>query len=129
MQIIIGKTAGFCFGVSNAIKNVEKSLKENKEEIYCLGELVHNKQVNEEMKKKGLIHVEKPEDAKNNLVIRSHGAKKDVYEKAKKINLKLIDVTCPKVLKIHNIVEKYSKEGSYIFLVNKKDHPETIRND
>lgn len=128
MQIIIGKTAGFCFGVSNAIKKVEEELK-NKNNIYCLGELVHNKQVNDDMEKKGLIHIDKLENAKKNMVIRSHGATKNTYEKANQLKLNLIDVTCPKVLKIHKIVEKYAKDNWYIFLINQKEHAETIRNN
>lgn len=128
MQIIIGKTAGLCFGVLNAVKKIEKSLKKTNL-MYCLGELVHNKQVNEEMKQKGLIYIEDLKDAKDNLVIRSHGATKVIYEKAKKLKLNIIDSTCPKVLRIHKIAEKYAKLETYIFLINQKNHPETIRNN
>lgn len=125
MEIIIGKNAGFCFGVSNAVNKTEEILNEN-EKIYCLGELVHNKQVIEELEKKGLSFIEKIEDAKDNVIIRAHGETIETYEKAKKLNLNVLDLTCPKVLKIHNIATEYAKKGYYIFLIGQKEHPETI---
>ena len=66
MEIIIGKTAGFCAGVMNAVKKAEKELqhKKNNEKIYCLGEIVHNKQVIEKLEEKGLQTVESIEQAK-----------------------------------------------------------------
>ena len=101
MEIIIGKTAGFCFGVSNAVEKTKKALKEKKE-ISCLGELVHNKQVTEELQQEGIDFINNIEQAKNNLIIRAHGEPKETYQKAKELNINIIDLTCPKVLKIHN---------------------------
>ncbi len=109
MEIIVGKTAGFCFGVSNAIDKTSKLLEEKKE-IYCLGELVHNKQVSKELENKGLIEIENIEDAKNSVIIRTHGVTKETYSKANNLNLELIDLTCPKVLRIHKLAEEYAKE-------------------
>ena len=70
MEIIIGKNAGFCYGVKNAVVNTEEQLKENKN-IYCLGELVHNKQVVEKLENSGLKIVDKLEDSKNKIIIRA----------------------------------------------------------
>ena len=125
MEIIIGKTAGFCFGVSNAVNKTSKEVENNKE-VYCLGELVHNNQVNKDLQDKGLKIIDNIESAKENVIIRSHGAIKSIYDKAKEMKLKVVDLTCPKVLKIHDIAKEYSKKGYYIFLVGKKTHPETI---
>lgn len=125
MDIIIGKTAGFCFGVKNAVDNTIEELKKV-EQVYCLGELVHNKQVTEELKNKGVIFIDNIEEARNNAIIRAHGIPKNVYEKAKDLNIKLKDLTCPKVLAIHKLAIKYSNENYYIFLVGQKTHPETI---
>ena len=125
-QIIIGKTSGFCYGVKNAVDYAHKELENSTEQVYCLGELVHNKTVTNNLKEKGLIFIENIEEAKGKTIIRAHGIKKDIYEKAKNLNLELKDLTCPKVLKIHDIVEEHSNQGYYIFLVGIPNHPETI---
>lgn len=125
MEIIIGKTAGFCFGVANAVNKTTKLLDEN-DSLSCLGELVHNKQVTNELQDKGLNIIEDVSDAKKNVIIRSHGVPKQVYEKGKELGLNIIDLTCPKVLKIHNIAEEYSQKGYYILLIGKSNHPEII---
>lgn len=125
MEIIIGKTAGFCFGVANAVNKTTKILSE-KDNISCLGELVHNKQVTKELETKGLKIIENLYEAKENVIIRSHGVEKETYDNAKKAGINVIDLTCPKVLKIHNIVEEYSDKGYYILLIGKTSHPEII---
>ncbi len=125
MEIIVGKTAGFCFGVENAVNKAEEALKWGKE-LYCLGELVHNKEVTQELESKGLTFIDNIERAKKNIIIRAHGEPKIIYKKAQKIGLNIIDLTCPKVMQIHNTAEKYAKEGYYIILIGQKNHPETI---
>ncbi len=125
MEIVIGKTAGFCFGVENAVKKTSKLLDENNS-MFCLGELVHNKQVTKELENKGLNIVEDIEQANKNIIIRAHGAEKQTYINAKNIGLNVIDLTCPKVLKIHQIAEEYINKGYYIFLIGNKKHPEII---
>lgn len=127
MEIIIGKTAGFCFGVKNAVDNTLEELKKEKE-VYCLGELVHNKQVTDELISKGAIFIDDIEQAKNKAIIRAHGVPQIVYEKAKELKIELKDLTCPKVFAIHKLAIKYSSENYYIFLVGQKAHPETIGN-
>lgn len=125
MEIIIGKTAGFCFGVKNAVDNTIEELNKG-EKAYCLGELVHNKQVTEELSSKGVIFIDNIEDAENKAIIRAHGVPTSVYEKANDLHIELKDLTCPKVLAIHKLAIKYSRENYYIFLVGQKTHPETI---
>lgn len=124
MKIIIGKTAGFCFGVSNAVKKANEALEKSKQ-ISCLGELVHNQQVNSELKKKGLNFIDNIEQATNKVIIRAHGEKKETYNQAKSLGVDIIDLTCPKVIKIHKIAEQYVKKGYYIFLIGHIEHPET----
>lgn len=126
MEIIIGKTAGFCYGVKRA---VEGSLKETSDkQIYCLGELVHNKQVMNEIEKQGIKLIEDINEVPNNskVIIRAHGVVKEIYEIAKEKNIELVDYTCPNVLKIHEVASKYKKENYYIFVIGNKTHPETI---
>lgn len=125
MEIIIGKTAGFCFGVANAVNKTQELLKEKKY-MYCLGELVHNKQVTEELKEKGLNIINNVEEAKQNVIIRAHGEPQETYDLANKLNINIFDLTCPKVLKIHNIAKEYSNKEFYILLVGAKNHPEII---
>ena len=127
MEIIIGKTAGFCYGVKNA---VEKSIEELKKDshVCCLGEIVHNKNVVKDLEQKGMKFIDKLEENKEKVktIIRAHGVTKNVYEDANNNNIKLIDLTCPKVLKIHKIVSDYNKKDYYIFVIGTKLHPETV---
>lgn len=125
MKIIVGKTAGTCYGVQRAIDEAMKEL-DKKGKLYCLGELVHNKQVTENLTKQGMTFIDNIEEAKNTVVIRAHGEPKSTYEKAKKMDVRIIDLTCPNVLKIHEIVEKFVLNDYYIFITGKNDHPETI---
>lgn len=124
MEIIIGKTAGFCFGVKNAVDNTLEEI-EKRDKVYCLGELVHNRQVTEELISKGVIFIDDITEANDHAIIRAHGVPASVYEKAKELQIELKDLTCPKVLSIHKLAIKYSKENYYIFLVGQKTHPET----
>lgn len=128
MDIILGKKAGFCYGVRRAVEDSQKQINQN-EKIYCLGELVHNKQVIEDLKEKGLIFIEELDEIKEDnskVIIRAHGIEKNIYNKAKEKGIKLIDNTCPNVLKIHKLAQDYKKEGYFIFLTGTKNHPENI---
>jgi len=126
MEIIIGKTSGFCYGVKNAVEQATQEVMLSNQNVYCLGELVHNKHVTNSLQEKGLIFIENIEQAKGKTIIRAHGVTKETYEKAKELKIELKDLTCPKVLKIHEIAKEYSKNNYYIFLVGIANHPETI---
>ena len=125
-NIEIGKYAGFCGGVNLCIKTLNDELEKNNEKIYCLGELVHNKDVVNNFKNKGVVFVDSIDEVPDNskLVIRAHGAEKHTYELAKAREMKILDLTCPKVAKIKEDVKEYINEESYIILVAKKNHPE-----
>jgi len=125
MEILVGKNAGFCFGVQNAVLKTKKEL-EYQHTISCLGELVHNENVLESLENKGLKTIEKLPEKNETVIIRAHGVGKDIYEESKKRNISLIDLTCPKVSKIHQIVEDYSKNGYYVLYIGISKHPETI---
>lgn len=125
MQIILGKTAGFCFGVQNAVNKTLEAT-ENNEKIQCLGELVHNTQITEMLINKGVEFIENIEEGKNKVIIRSHGVQKEIYEVAKQNGTQLIDLTCPKVLNVHKIAEEHAKQKYYIFLTGQIEHPETV---
>lgn len=125
MEIVLGKTAGFCYGVKNAVSNTEEKLKEY-QNLYCLGELVHNGQVIKKLENLGLKIIEELDNSDNKVIIRAHGIAKEVYNKAKQMNIELLDFTCPKVSKIHDIAQEYSDNGYYIFLIGGRKHPETL---
>ncbi len=125
MELIVGKTAGFCYGVKRAVDGAKEELKKD-ETIYGLGEIVHNLEVIKELENLGMQFIENIEEAKGETIIRAHGIQKEIYEKAKEKQIELVDYTCPKVLKIHQIAEEYANKGYYIFLLGNKKHPEII---
>ena len=123
MEIILGKTAGFCYGVTRAVDGAKEEV-ENNSEIYCLGEIVHNKNVVRKLEKQGIKFIDKIEEARGKTIIRAHGIPKQTYEKAIDMNIEIKDLTCPHVLKIHKIAEEYRKKEFFIVLLGKKNHPE-----
>lgn len=126
MKIIVGKNAGFCYGVRNAVESAKKDLENKTDDIYFLGDIVHNKEVVSELKSKGAIFIDDINEAKSTTVIRAHGVPKEVYDIAKEKNITLKDYTCPNVLKIHKIAEEYVNKGFYILLFGESKHPENI---
>ena len=126
MEIIVGKTAGFCYGVKRAVEGAKEELKSLPKQISCLGELVHNKQVIEELETQGLEFIENVEEAKENVIIRAHGTTKETYEELSKRGIEVKDYTCPNVLKIHKLAEEYRKNGFFILLCGSRKHPENI---
>ena len=127
MEIIIAKTAGFCFGIKNAVTKTEQIL-ENQSSIYCLGELTHNTQVTTKFIKKGLKIINKIEEVPNNtkVIFRAHGEPEKTYNYAKKNNIEVIDLTCPKVINVHTIVKEYSDKEYFIVVFGERLHPEVI---
>ena len=126
MEVIVGKTAGFCFGVKRAVEGSEKIIENTQEDVYCLGEIVHNRDVVEGLKAKGLKFIYNIQESKCKTIIRAHGVTKEVYEYAKQNEIELIDYTCPNVLKIHDIAKEYKQKGYFICLCGSKTHPENI---
>ena len=125
MEIIVGKNSGFCNGVKYTVKMACEEL-EKFSPIFCLGEIVHNKDVIKSLEDKGMITVNDISDIPNNakVIIRAHGESLEVYEKAKEKNLDIIDLTCGKIKIIHKEVLKHN--DSFIIVIGKNDHPETI---
>lgn len=124
MEIIIGKNAGFCYGVERAVnKTIEEA---KKDKVFCLGEIVHNQNVINYLKEQGLRLIDNIEETSGKTIIRAHGVPKTVYQKAKDMNITLVDLTCPSVLKIHKIAEQYSKKDYFIIITGKYNHPEII---
>lgn len=126
MEVIVGKYAGFCVGVKNAVLKAEEAVNHNTE-MYCLGEVVHNKQVIENLESKGLKIVNSIDEVPDNskMIIRAHGEKEEIYKIAEKRNIEIIDTTCGFVKSIHNKVKKASID-SFIIIIGDKQHAEII---
>lgn len=123
--VTLAKTAGFCFGVNRAVNMVYELIDKG---IPCctLGPIIHNTQMVNELKEKGVYSIDSPDDADKDItvVIRSHGVAQSVYEKINELGLKYTDATCPFVSKIHGIVKKESSEGRIVFIAGNPTHPE-----
>lgn len=125
MKIIVGQNAGFCYGVKRAVEGAEK-IAETTSDIYCLGELVHNKEVLKKLEKKGIKFIENLDTKINSIIIRAHGVSKDIYKFLETNKINYYDYTCPNVLNIHKIACEYVDKGYFIFLLGDKKHPENI---
>ncbi len=124
--ITITKSAGFCFGVRRALQLAEQTASANKK-VYMLGEIVHNPRVVSDIKKAGVIKIDKLTPQKNAvLLIRAHGAPKDTYKKAEKMGYTIIDATCPMVKEIHSIAREYEQKKYTIIIIGDKKHDEVI---
>lgn len=126
MEIIVGKLAGFCYGVNNAVTKAEEIVKKEND-VYCIGEIVHNRQVVNKLEALGMKTVENIEDVPNgkNVIFRSHGMPECAYSIAEAKKLKVHDLTCPSVIAIHEKVKK-KRNDYFIILVGKRGHAENI---
>ena len=129
LKIYLASPRGFCAGVKRAIDIVEKSINKFGSPVYVRHEIVHNKQVVEELKKKGAIFVDELSDIKDEkrpVIFSAHGVPKSVPQEAKLKNLSFVDATCPLVSKVHRESEQLYKRGFEILLIGHKNHPEVI---
>lgn len=130
-EIILADKAGYCFGVKRAMNMAKDELeKNNNMEIYSLGPLIHNKQAVSKYEDLGLKIVDDISDIKPSenleVIIRSHGVSKSIYDEARRKNIDIVDTTCPFVKKIHDIVSESEKENKDIIILGDKNHPEII---
>lgn len=127
MNVILAKSAGFCFGVKRAVDTVYKEISKGKP-LYTFGPIIHNEEVVHDLEEKGVVVVNSLEELKTKpkgtVIIRAHGVERGVYESIEQMGFEIIDATCPFVLKIHRLVERYSKEGCQIVIIGNETHPE-----
>jgi len=129
LKIYLASPRGFCAGVKRAIDIVEKSITKYGKPVYVRHEIVHNKQVVEDLKKKGAVFVEELSDIKDNtrpVIFSAHGVPKSVPEEANQKQLSFVDATCPLVSKVHRESEQLFKKGYDIILIGHNNHPEVI---
>ena len=129
IKILLATPRGFCAGVVRAIDIVEKALDKYGSPVYVRHEIVHNKHVVDDLKKKGAIFVEELSeihDPSRPVVFSAHGVPKSVPTEAKNKKIFYVDATCPLVTKVHREAERHHKNGYTIVLIGHKDHPEVI---
>ena len=129
LKIFLASPRGFCAGVERAIEIVNRSLSKYGSPVYVRHEIVHNKQVVEDLKKRGAIFIEELseiEDISRPVIFSAHGVPKRVPEEANLKNLSYVDATCPLVSKVHRESEQHYKNGYDIILIGHKNHPEVI---
>jgi 4-hydroxy-3-methylbut-2-enyl diphosphate reductase len=132
MEVKIDKNSGYCFGVEFAIKMAEDEM-ENKEPLYCLGDIVHNDMEVKRLSAKGLVVIDREqlqELSNCKVLIRAHGEPPETYKLAIENNIELIDASCPVVLKLQhrvkNAFDKMERENGQIVIYGKKGHAEVI---
>jgi 4-hydroxy-3-methylbut-2-enyl diphosphate reductase len=126
MEIIMAKTAGFCFGVKRAIDIAFKIAREKRRGIYTLGPIIHNPQVVERLKEKGIIPIDDIETKRDikALIIRTHGIPLEVSRKISSRGCEMIDATCPFVKKAQYYAKLLKEEGYQVVILGEKNHPE-----
>ena len=127
MKIILAKSAGYCFGVRDAV-NAAYDISKEHGEVYMLGDIVHNESVVDDLEKKGVKVVENLEEIPEDkpVLFRAHGTSKDVWKKAEDKKMNIIDATCPLVHDIHREVKELHAEGRKIIIIGDHGHDEVI---
>ena len=129
LKIFLAKPRGFCAGVDRAIEIVEKALKKFGSPVYVRHEIVHNKQVVENLKNLGAIFIEQLNeitDTSRPVIFSAHGVPKSVPNEAKNKKIFYVDATCPLVTKVHREAEHLYKKCYEILLIGHKNHPEDL---
>lgn len=127
-EIKLAKYAGFCYGVKRAVETVKKLKAENPDKnVFVLGELIHNNHVIHALENLGIKTLtEIPEHGDGICVIRSHGESPQVIEKIKQAGFEPVDLTCPDVKKVQQKAVELAKDGYFVVIVGKSEHPEVI---
>ena len=125
-KITLAKYAGFCYGVKRAVDTVVKLKKENPDKnVYILGELIHNHQVIEELGNFGIETINKfPQNGNGYCVVRTHGQTPEVFKQIQNAGFEVCDLTCPDVKKVQQRAIELVKEGYFLVIVGKEEHPE-----
>ena len=128
MEVIVAKTAGFCFGVKRAVDKVYEQIEHAGKTIYTYGPIIHNEEVVKDFEEKGVRVIESEEELKalhdGIVIIRSHGVGKHVYDILEENGIEIVDATCPFVKKIHNIAQDKNQAGRRLIIIGNESHPE-----
>ena len=128
MEVIVAKTAGFCFGVERAVNQVYDQIKHGSGPIYTLGPIIHNEGVVRDLEEKGVKVLNSANEisalTEGTVIIRSHGVGKRIYDMLKAQGVQIVDATCPFVKKIHRIVQEQNLQGRRVIIIGDETHPE-----
>ena len=128
MEVIVAKTAGFCFGVERAVNQVYDQIKHGSGPIYTLGPIIHNEEVVRDLEEKGVKVLNSENEiltlTEGTVIIRSHGVGKHIYDMLKAQGIRIVDATCPFVKKIHRIVQEQNLQGRRVIIIGDETHPE-----
>ena len=129
-NVVLAKSAGFCFGVKRAVNMVYEEIEKSEANtpIYTYGPIIHNDEVVKDFASKGVTLVKELSELANlpkgKIIVRSHGISRAEYEEMEQYGFTVVDATCPFVRKIHKIVDEHSKQGEYIIIIGNPAHPE-----
>lgn len=129
MELLIAKTAGFCFGVNRAVKLAYDTINNNSsKKVFCLGPLIHNELVVSDLENKGVIVAKTHRDIEKDAIaiVESHGVSECVIKQLADKNVSIVNATCPYVSKIHAIVKDHYNKGYDVIIVGNAEHPEVI---
>jgi 4-hydroxy-3-methylbut-2-enyl diphosphate reductase len=125
MRVVRANLIGFCFGVRRAAGLVQDLLDEGRSPVYTLGPLMHNPQEVERLAALGVEVRERIEDCRGaTTLVRTHGIAREEVEKARELQVKLVDATCPRVEVPRRHVERFGLQGRHVLLVGDHGHPE-----
>ena len=127
-KIQLAKFAGFCYGVKRAVETAKKLKSENPDKnVFVLGELIHNTDVINELETLGIKTInEVPSKGEGICVVRSHGESPEIIDAINNAGFQLVDLTCPDVKKVQQKAIELAKNGCYLVIVGKSEHPEVI---
>lgn len=124
MKVILAKTSGFCMGVKRALELVLQAINQNQGEIYTHGPLIHNPQVLELLRERGIKVLERGQTPRGLVVIRAHGIPPQERRELEAAGVRIIDATCPRVAKVQAIIRRWAKQDYATLIVGDADHPE-----
>lgn len=127
MKILIAKTAGFCMGVRRAVEMVLEAPDKHEGPICTYGPLIHNPQVLGLLAEKGITVCDRiPPSGRGTILIRAHGVPPDAKDALAAAGFKVIDATCPRVIRVQTIIRKHAAKGYASIIIGDRDHPEVI---
>ena len=130
MEVIVAKSAGFCFGVKKAMEMVYEQIERAEKPIYTFGPIINNEEVVKDLAERGVRVIESEEELgklrEGVVIIRSHGAGRRIYDILEKSGIEVVDATCPFVKKIHRIVQEQNQAGRRVIIIGNEKHPEVI---
>lgn len=126
MQVILAKTAGFCYGVERAVHMAEVAAREGG--CVMLGSIIHNDRVITALEALGARQADSPQQVRpgETVIIRAHGETREALRLLEERGVRIVDATCPHVLRIHRLVEQAARAGRTPIIIGEAHHPEVM---